>query len=321
MTKRMTDRTKQTERTQADNVFVLDLRQVRANSYQPRRNGVIPALHAAGYGLFEELKGHENKMPLWVMLTSNKPELWALAVGLIDEHEPEIKELADSIAASTQLHNVGIVPVEESDANKGYDVVYGMIRCLARAYNHGRSGGELPLTVKAEIAQDIMDPNDLRSLPLQEKRGQRSESLIDEAKQIQFLKRNGLTIPQIADKLGTNQHIIRNRLKLLRLTLEEQHRVHVGKLGIVNANKLVDHRDQGKAAEGETATNRPENHKRMPRLKEAQTNYAALEKPTDMPDEVWALWTNTDVRRFVAFYLGIKFTTFEDMVKAKNPVE
>jgi hypothetical protein len=135
-------------------------------------------------------------------------------VGLIDEHEPEIKELADSIAGSTQLHNVGVVPVDASDSNNGYDVVYGMIRCLARAYNHGRSGGELPLTVKAENAQDIMDPNDLRFLPLQEKRAQRSESLIDEAKQIQFLKRSGMTIPQIADKLATTSEAIRNRLKL-----------------------------------------------------------------------------------------------------------
>jgi hypothetical protein len=254
------------------------------------------------------------------MLTSNKPELWALAVGLIDEHEPEIKELADSIAGSTQLHNVGIVPVDESDSNNGYDVVYGMIRCLARAYNHGRSGGELPLTVQAENAQDITDPNDLRFFALQDKREQRSESLIDEAKQIQFLKRNGKTIPQIADTLGTNQHNVRNRLKLLRLTLEEQHRVHVGKLGMVNANKLVVQRDQGKAAEGETAPDKPENCKHMPTLKEAQTKYAAMEKPTDMSDEEWALWTNADVRRFVAFYLGIEFTTFEDMVNANHRI-
>ena len=58
----------------------------------------------------------------------------------------------------------------------------------------------------------------------------------DEAKQIQFLKRNGMTIPQIADKLATNQQNVRNRLKL---TPEEQMRVHTGKLGMVNANKLV----------------------------------------------------------------------------------
>ena len=210
--------------------------------------------------------------------------------------------------------------MDESDSNNGYDVVYGMIRCLARAYNHGRSGGELPLTVKAENAQDIMDPNDLHFFPLQDKREQRSESLIDEAKKIQFLKRNGMTIPQIADKLGTNQHIIRNRLKLLRLTPEEQHRVHIGKLGMVNANRLMDHRDQGKATEGETATEKPENCKHMPTLKEAQTNYAALEKPADMSEEEWALWKNADVRRFVAFYLGIEFITFEEMLKAKHRV-
>jgi hypothetical protein len=152
------------------------------------------------------------------------------------------------------------------------------------------------------------------------KREQHSESLIDEAKQIQFLKRQGKTIPQIADTLGTNQHNVRNRLKLLRLTLEEQHRVHVSKVGMVTANKLVDQCDQGKAAEGETAPDKPENRRRMPTLKEAQKNYAALEKPADMPDEEWALWTNADVRRFVAFYLGIEFITFEEMGKAKHRV-
>lgn len=110
-----------------------------------------------------------------------------------------------------------------------------------------------------------MNPTDLRSSILE--RGQRSESLIDEAKQIQFLKRNGRTIPQIADKLATTPEIVRNRLNLLRLTLEEQHCVHIGKLGLVKANKLVGHRDQGQAAEGETATDKPENRKRMPTVK------------------------------------------------------
>lgn len=165
-----------------------------------------------------------------------------------------------------------------------------------------------------------MDPNDLRFFALQGKREQRSESLIDEAKRIQFLKRNGMTIPQIADKLATNQHIVRNRLKLLRLTPEEQHRVHVGKLGMVNAIKLVDQRDQGKAAENETATDKPENRRRMATLKESQKSCAALEKPADMSDEEWALWRNADVHRFVTFYLGIEFTTFEEMVKAKHRV-
>jgi hypothetical protein len=58
----------------------------------------------------------------------------------------------------------------------------------------------------------------------------------------------------------------------------------------------------------------------LPTVKESQTNYAALEKPTDMPDEEWTLWTNADVRRFVAFYLGIEFTTFEEMVEANHRI-
>ena len=97
--------------------------------------------------------------------------------------------------------------------------------------------------------KDIPDSHDPQKSPVR-----KDESLIDEAKRIQFLLRNGLTIPQIADTLTTNQKNVRTRRKLFRLTLEEQHRVHVGKLGMVNAIKLVDQRDQGKAAEGEAAT-------------------------------------------------------------------
>jgi DNA-binding transcriptional MerR regulator len=306
--------------SKVESLIVLDLRQVRANTYQSTRRGVVPALTAVGFGLFEKLEGHEDKEPLWVMLTRNKPESWALGVALLDTHEPEIKELADSIAGSTQLHNVGIVPVDESDSNKGYDVVYGMMRCLACAYNHCRSGGVLPLTVKAEIAQDITDPNDLLCAP-EPNRRHRSESLIDEAKQIQFLKQHGMTIPQIAEKLDTNQQNVRNRLKLLRLMPEEQLRVHIGMLGMVNANKLVDQRDNGTAAEVETVRSIPERHRRMPNFERAKSIYTATEKPKDLTDYEWSLWITSDVRRFIAFYLGVESASFRDMVRTKNQAE
>lgn len=131
--------------------FVLDLRLVKANTGQARRLGAVPNLNAAGHGLFESVAGHEGNQPLWPMLVGDEPELWRAAVRLIDECEPDIKELADTIAACTQLHSVGVVALDGADRSKGYDVVYGMRRCIARAYNHARSGGELPLTVRAEL--------------------------------------------------------------------------------------------------------------------------------------------------------------------------
>ncbi len=195
MARKRTKPNEQANRTKAESFFVLDLRHVKANTCQSRDQGVIGNLSAVGFGLFERLKGHDDKEPLWEMLTGSKPELRALAVGLLHEYEPDIKALAGSIAAGTQLHNVGVVPVDESDAAKGYDVVYGMRRCLARAYNHARSLGDLPLTVKAEIARDTADPDDLCFRPVEAGSGREGESLIDEAQRIRFMKRQGLTIP------------------------------------------------------------------------------------------------------------------------------
>jgi hypothetical protein len=46
--------------------------------------------------------------------------------------------------------------------------------------------------------------------------------------------------------------------------------------------------------------------------------YTAVEKPDDCTDELWAVVTRADVRRYFALMLGVEFTTFEDMVKAKK---
>lgn len=132
--------------------FILDMRQIKANTHRNRKYGVMPNLNGMGFGLFEKLKGHEDKEPLWVMLTSNKPAMLAQAVALVDKYEPDIKEFAISIAGFMQLHNIGVVLLDETDPKKGYDVVYGMQHCLARAYNYARSFGFWPITVKAEIA-------------------------------------------------------------------------------------------------------------------------------------------------------------------------
>ena len=51
-------------------------------------------------------------------------------------------------------------------------------------------------------------------------REKQTESRIDEDERIQFLKRHGLTIPQIAEKLAIDPQSVRKRLQLLRLTAE-----------------------------------------------------------------------------------------------------
>jgi hypothetical protein len=144
---------------------------------------------------------------------------------------------------------------------------------------------------------------------------------MDEAKRIRFMKRQGPTIPQIADRLATNQQNVYNRLQLLRLTPEEQRRVHAGRLGLVNALKLLKRREDGEAHPEGAAKDRPTPQKRMPCVTQAAALYTTVEKPADMPEEEWALWTSADVRRFIALHLGVEFTTFKDMVKAKKKCE
>lgn len=317
MARKRSKTTEQANQTKDENFFVLDLRHVKANTYQSRDQGVIGNLNAVGFGLFEKLKGHEDKEPLWEMLCSGRPELWSLVVGLIDEHEPEIKKLAESIAGSSQLSNIGIMPLGDGT----FDVVYGMRRCLARAYNHARSLGELPLTVKAEIAQDVADPHDPHSRSVEEDRGRGEESLIDQAKRIQSMMRQGLTIPQIAVRLATNLQNVHNRLQLLRLTSEEQRWVHTGRLSMVDAFKLLKRRKGGEAPLEGTAKDSHTHQKRMPSVKLAEALYTAIEKPADMPEEQWAMWISPDVRRLIAFHLGVEFTTFRDMVKANKKGE
>jgi hypothetical protein len=50
---------------------------------------------------------------------------------------------------------------------------------------------------------------------------QQTERRLDEDERIRFMKRHGLTIPQIAEKLATDPHSIRKRLQLLRLAAVE----------------------------------------------------------------------------------------------------
>ena len=41
----------------------------------------------------------------------------------------------------------------------------------------------------------------------------------------------------------------------------------------------------------------------------------------EMSDIEWSLWITNDVRRFVALHLGVEFTSFEDVAKARTQAE
>jgi hypothetical protein len=78
---------------------------------------------------------------------------------------------------------------------------------------------------------------------------------MDEARKLLRLKKEGKTIPQLADEYGQGQQqYIPNRLKLNRLKPDEQDLVHEGKLSLKEANSIVDRRDAG---EMETPKHQP----------------------------------------------------------------
>jgi hypothetical protein len=148
--------------------------------------------------------------------------------------------------------------------------------------------------------------------------GRQNESLIDEANRIHSMRGQGLTLPQIADRLCTNLQNVVNRLQLLRLTPEEQQRVHTGKLGMVKALQVIKMREHADMPPNTTPPNKRTNRKHTPMIKEVEALYSCVVKPASMTDEEWALCIIPGVRRVIAFYLDVEFCTFEDMVKAKG---
>ncbi len=90
---------------------------------------------------------------------------------------------------------------------------------------------------------------------------------------------------------------------------------------MVDALMRLKRREGGEAPSEGAANDRPMPQKRMPSVTQAEALYNTVEKPADMPEEEWALWTSADVRRFLALHLGVEFTTFKDMVRAKKKCE
>ncbi len=303
--------------TKAEGFFLINLREVVSNSSQTRTiDDAIPNLKKLGYGLFEQQKGHKDKPTIWSLLTSEKPEDWTVGVGLITEHEPEIAQFAGRLMVEGQLQNVQVSWVGDKKLN----VVFGMRRCLGTAFNYAKTAGTFPLHVKAEIAEESATQADLLARALSENVSRKSQSPMEIAETCIMLKRH-MSVDAIATKLDINSQTVRNYLKLGKLTPEEKERVHNRRLGVVNACKLVDARDKGEAKPGETAADIPENRHRMPTYKQATSLYNAVEKPKDVEDEEWALWTDPQVRKFLARYLKVEFSTHEQMVEAKKQLE
>jgi len=335
--------------SKVENFFTFDLSALKSNAYQSRGDGAIAPLNAVGVGLFDPIptpKGLDKKdieafanwpkvkikdskdkeieclKPIWPMLVEKVPEQWALAIAAIEEYQHDITDLAATFTVGPQLQNIGITPYVDDDGKKHlgfFTVVMGMRRCLAKAYLYAKSTGEVPLLLKAEL-QDTTDPIELHVRSMTENKARLQETPVQEGKKYQQMKSYGLNVNQIAEKEATNPQNVRNRLALMRCTQEERDKVHAGKMGMMNALKALQKRESGKDTAA-TPAEIPENRKRMPTLRQATALYGAVEQPEGVTKEEFDLWMKDDVRKFVAFYLGVDFITYKDMKRKKAEAE
>lgn len=205
-----------------------------------------PTLQSLGYGLCEPVKG------------ANKPTLFALALGssddkktycaLVDAHEPAVAEFAGSLRKRGLFNSCRVRAVEG-----GYALVAGARRVLAVLYEHARTGGEYPAVVPATVSrageQDALlesfDENYHRANP----------SPIDEARLFaRLMKEYGWSLRDVEENCGlrSSYQTVRNRLELLKLSEEDQWKVHAGLMSMKAALQKVARPDPAKQPKGRT---------------------------------------------------------------------
>lgn len=250
----------------------------------------VPHLHSKGFDIFEPTE--EQKESLMSLALSEDSLQQRKYVKLIEEHEPEIESLADNMATMGLLEPIRVRPSE--DQKSKCDLIYGCRRTLAWLYNVAKSAGKIPARITAEVVEADGKESLLSSLS----ENMRVEpSPIDEAKSFKRLEKNfGMKASEIAKITGKDPKVVRERLKLLKLPLEIQEKVHLGKLAQHKALALEDG-DKGKA----TAATDP---RRLPPIKEVEKLYNAPQD--DLPDGYKPLVTE-DVRRLFAYWLKVKY--------------
>jgi ParB/RepB/Spo0J family partition protein len=249
----------------------------------------VPWLSKLGYSVFQGNGGeHES---LVSMALSNDPQKQALFVQLVEEKEPNIKELADNMTTTGQLEPIRVRP---SDEKGEYDLVFGARRMLARLYIHAKSSGKVPARLTAEIAEH--DGRDALYASISE--NIRAEpSPIDDARSFDRLRKMfGMTPKEIGAAMGKGDKVVRTRLKLLRLPKELQEKVHLGKIGVERALKHFEGKGQDDLKDRD--------RRKAPSLADIRQYY--LSSPDDLPDEIRPFITE-DVRKLFACWLGIQY--------------
>ena len=132
-------------------------------------------------------------------------------------------------------------------------------------------------------------------------------SPIDEAKSFKKLEKTfGMKVSEIAAVTGKDPKVVRERLKLLKLPLDVQEKVHLGKLAQHKALAQFEG-DKGKATVSSA------DPRRIPQIKVIEKLYEA--QHDQLPPDYEPLITE-DVRRLFAHWLKI---TYKPQAEVKTP--
>lgn len=287
-------------------VKLIDLDKIEANTAQSRGMGALSSLQQMGHGLFEKIE--QDKEPIWPMLISTDADKRRQVVELITENETSVFGTAESLKEHGQLQPIGVV--QQKDGS--YDVVYGMQRAVAAAFNWAREPDKYPKKVEAKIMPESANKDEL-ALKLRsraENRVRKAESPIDKAYFYKELKREfKLTEAQIAEREDCGPQHIKDILSMLDPKLEDKRvAIHTGEMGVDPALKLLRRRREG----GETTEKSGDGRQRarFPSVKVISNAYATGVKPKKMDDELWEFYKDEKVRRFIAKSLGFKFKPY-----------
>lgn len=281
----------------------IKVNKIVANSGQTRGMGVLPQLKMLGYGLFEKVA--VDKDPIWPMLISDKPEERKKAASLIREHEPDIVAASESQEQYGVLQPIRVVELDD----KTYDVVSGMTRVLARAFNHAESA-KAPDTIDAMV-MDKCKEVDVLFMGFEENNARRNESPMDMAIFFKEAKDNFKLSPKdIGARIGMSDQHVRNHIKLLSPKLEGKRMdIHTGRLSVDKALKLLDKLSKGDEVDEDTE--KPSGKRaRMYSVKKLETVYTAKKKPEWLDQKEWEMTIDEGVRKWLAYRLGKKYKPF-----------
>lgn len=301
-----------------DNIKLSD---IVSNTAQSRGLGALPVLQAMGHGLFEALPEHDDKLVIWPSFFSDDPAVRKTVCSLIMQNEGHIIDKAESLeSAAGQLQNIVV-----ADAGDGkHDVVAGMLRCIAAAFNLASDPTKAPDTIYAKLLGKV-PAKDLVFISLDENSNRVGESPIDKAMTYKRIETDfKIKSDEIGKRIGKSGQHVRDHVRLLDPVMSDKIMdIHTGKLSVDKALKMRKARKDKTGGTGTAQTTDSKNRARMPSVKKLAEAYVAKKKPKWMDQVKWELFIKEDVRRWLAKELKLKYKEFtgEVMTEEEEPEE